>query len=386
MWARLMHFGSMYKIFTTQELTRLGFTHTDLRFARDCCLLRLSRGVYVARRVCAVERHRVLWSGIEEGTHDEFVQHGDLRDKTTALNAAVMAHCEVRFQQRQKHSAGNPTAATPTSSADPTASDPTASADPTTAGGRSDDVASPADDEIITHISAALMHGLPVAYPVTHQVEVVRPGVNRRFANLHVRGASVPKHHVMTTRYGVRVTTLERTLVDVARTYSLEISVAMLDDALHRRLTTEAKIRTVFAQSLEKRNSKRVELALDLADSRRESPAESIAAVRFYQHGIVDMIPQVTFTTDNFGSVIRVDFCHQGARLIVEIDGIGKLYLGSGVPREELEAERRREQWLRDRGWQIVRISWKELFKEAKFEEIKRAVVAASMATTASAG
>ncbi|MEW1989485.1 hypothetical protein [Brevibacterium casei] len=355
-----MHFGFMYKIFTTQELTRLGFTHTDLRFARDCCLLRLSRGVYLVRHVCSVDSHRVLWSSIDEGTHDEFVAHGDQRDTIEALNAAVMAHCEVRFQQGQRHIAV-----------------------PETDDARGN-AASPADAEIITHISAALMHGLPVAYPVTHQVEVVRPGVNRRFPNLHVRGATIPKQHIQTTPYGLQVTTLERTLVDVARTYSLEISVAMLDDALRRKLTTPAKIRTVFAQSFEKRNSKRVELALDLADARRESPAESVAAVRFYQHGIVGMTPQVSFTTDTFGTTIRVDFCHQAANLIVEVDGIGKLYLGSGVPRDELERERRREQWLRDRGWRIVRISWKELFQEAKFEEIKRAVMGATTATTAS--
>src|SRR5699024_7069534 len=62
---------------------------------------------------------------------------------------------------------------------------------------------------------------------------------------------------------------------------------------------------------------------------------------------------------------IRVDFCHRQARLIVEIDGLGKLYLGSGVPREELERERSREQWLRERGWRVIRISWQELFQEA---------------------
>ncbi|GAA1525789.1 DUF559 domain-containing protein [Brevibacterium permense] len=70
---------------------------------------------------------------------------------------------------------------------------------------------------------------------------------------------------------------------------------------------------------------------------------------------------------------IRVDFCHRRARLIIEIDGIGKLYLGSGVPRHELEQERRREQWLRDQGRQVIRISWKELFEEAKFYDILRA-------------
>nr|WP_232488064.1 DUF559 domain-containing protein [Brevibacterium antiquum] len=109
-----------------------------------------------------------------------------------------------------------------------------------------------------------------------------------------------------------------------------------------------------------------------MADARRESPAESIAAVRFFQHGFVGFVPQIVFDATSLRRQIRVDFCHKAARLIVEIDGLGKLYLGSEVPRAELERERRRDQWLRDQGWRVIRISWKELFTEAKFEEIRR--------------
>src|SRR5699024_8056504 len=85
---------------------------------------------------------------------------------------------------------------------------------------------------------------------------------------------------------GVEVTTLERTIIDVARSYNLDISVAMLDDALHRGLTTEAKVLETLAQCMEKRNITKVRSAIDLGDARRESPAEAIAAVRFFQHGI----------------------------------------------------------------------------------------------------
>src|SRR5699024_198187 len=82
----------------------------------------------------------------------------------------------------------------------------------------------------------ALMHSLPIAYPVTHQVEVVRPGDNRRFEAINVRGNRIPRAH-RTVIGGVEVTTLERTIIDVARSYNLDIAVAMLDDALHRGLT-----------------------------------------------------------------------------------------------------------------------------------------------------
>lgn len=359
-----MQFINMYKILTTQEFIRLGFTHEDIRRARSCCVRRLSRGVYSVRHVCTLEKHRRLWASIDEGTHTEIKEHGDLRDQIVDLDAAVMARCESRFQKRweQKGTARSDASARSTASAP-------SSSRPTTSSTAAPPASPPA--EVFSHISAALIHGLPVAYPVTHQVEVVRPGVNRRFKSIHVRGGIIPRHHRQGIR-GSEVTTLERTLLDVARTYNPDISVSMLDSALHRGLTTREQIHATLSQCLETRNTKKVHLALDLADARRESPAESIAAVRFFQHGLVGLVPQTEFEAASLRSNIRVDFCHKSARLVVEIDGIGKLYLGSGVPRDELERERRREQWLRDQGWQVVRISWKELFKETKFEEIKR--------------
>lgn len=54
---------------------------------------------------------------------------------------------------------------------------------------RADDPDSSGEPEIISHISAALIHSLPVAYPVTRQVEVMRLGINRRFKSVHVREA-----------------------------------------------------------------------------------------------------------------------------------------------------------------------------------------------------
>lgn len=327
----------MYKLLSTADILRLGFNHGDIRRARRCCLRRLSRGTYLVRRVCELDFHRPLWASIDEQIHQVFIEHGDIRDEINDLSASVMAHFTQRSDQRTDDAKPNPPA------------------------------------EIFSHISAALIHNLPISHPVTHQVEVVRPGTNRKFKTIHVRGSRIPKNHRATID-GAEVTTLERTLIDVARSYNLDVSVPMIDDALHRELTTREKILTTFAQCLEKRSSAKVRLAIDLADSRRESPAEAVAAVRFHEHGITGLEPQVTFRADNLNRNIRVDFCHRRARLIVEIDGIGKLYLGSGVPREELEQERRREQWLRDQGWQVIRISWKELFEEAKFYDILRVI------------
>ena len=332
-----MHFDVMYKLLATEELIRLGFRHSDIKRARACCLRRLSRGVYLVKHVCDLDSHRPLWTTIDEKVHEPFVEHGDDRDEIEILSASLFAHYSRRADDNTDPAKPNP------------------------------------QPEVISHISAALMHSLPIAYHVTDQVEVVRPGTNRRFKSIHVRGNRIPSNH-RTRRGGAEVTTLERTIIDVARSYNLDIAVSMLDDALRRGLTTKDRIRDTLRQCLETRNISKVNQALDLADHRRESPAESIAAVRFFQHGITGLEPQITFQAESLGRNIRVDFRHSRARLIVEIDGLGKLYLGSGVPRKELEEERRREQWLRDRGWQVIRIGWKELFHEAKFEQIRHAI------------
>src|SRR5699024_839508 len=303
-----MQFRGMYRVLSTEQIIRLGFNHGDIRRARSCCLRRLSRGTYLVKHVCDQDCHRPLWASIDEKVHEIFVEHGDSRDQVARLNASVMARYELRSDQIADAAKPNPPA------------------------------------EVFSHISAALMPSLPIAYPDTHQVEVVRPRINRRLKGIHVRRNRIPRTH-RTVSGSVEVTTLERTIIDIARTYNLDISVAMLDDALHRGLTTEAKVLETLAQCLEKRNITKVRLAIDLCDARRESPAEAIAAVRFFQHGITGMDPQIAFRAESLRSDIRVDFCHRQARLIVEIDGLGKLYLGSGVPREELERERSREQW-----------------------------------------
>ncbi|MGO1290675.1 hypothetical protein [Brevibacterium linens] len=169
--------------------------------------------------------------------------HADIRDEVNELNASLSGHFSQRADQRTDGSKPDP------------------------------------PEEIDSHISAALIHGLPVPSPVTHQIEVVRPGVNRRFKSIHVRGNQIPQAHRARIG-GAELTTLEPTLIDVARSCNLDVSVPMIDDALHRELTTREKILTTLAQSLEKRNGSTVRLAIDLADSRRESPAEAVAAGR----------------------------------------------------------------------------------------------------------
>ena len=55
----------------------------------------------------------------------------------------------------------------------------------------------------------------------------------------------------------------------------------------------------------------------------------------------------------------RVDFLFRAQRTIVEFDGLVK-YGGAGG-REALIAEKRREDALRSLGYQVVRLTWRDL-------------------------
>ncbi|WP_231445618.1 DUF559 domain-containing protein [Brevibacterium zhoupengii] len=171
-----------------------------------------------------------------------------------------------------------------------------------------------------------------------------------------------------------RVTTLEQTLVDVALTYELATAVAMVDHALRQGLTSMEEIEMAFAERDTARAQRRARTTLDLADARRESPAESVAAARFFEHGIGGFDPQVDFR-DRSGRVFaRVDFCHRAAKVIVEVDGLAKYSMGPRTPRRALEDEKARDAQLAALGYRVVHLTWKQLFLVGPFEDIKRIV------------
>ncbi|QIM21813.1 DUF559 domain-containing protein [Phycicoccus sp. HDW14] len=96
-----------------------------------------------------------------------------------------------------------------------------------------------------------------------------------------------------------------------------------------------------------------VRSALTLADGRRESPGESLTAWLLAGAG-VRTVPQVEVLAA--GHRYRVDLVVEGEPVIIEFDGLAKY--GS---REDLVAEKRREDHLRGLGYEVVRVTWADL-------------------------
>ncbi len=322
----------MYLSMTTQKLYRLGFTKDEIRRGEKCCLERVARGRYVATGSCTDARHEPIWSALSEEDFEEFGHHGDMRDGIERLRVLIRTRAE------KIHTASGRWRVTK---------------------GR----------EVFSHLSAALIHGLPIAYPAESRVEVLRPNISRKYKHLYVRDREVPSpHRQMVGIYAV--TTMERTLIDVARDYGPDMSVPMLDEVIRRRRTARFRIEAVLAECPELRGDAAVLRALDLTDGRREAPSESIAAVRFFEHGIIGFEPQVEFFDHSGGVVARVDFCNHDARLIIEIDGMEKYTMNGRSPEESIAAEKARQAALEARGYTIIRLTYGDLFRAAPFERI----------------
>ena len=112
-----------------------------------------------------------------------------------------------------------------------------------------------------------------------------------------------------------------------------------------------------------------------------QSPLESISRFHFVAGGLPEALLQVPLYDDE-GLIGYADFTWKGLKVIGEADGLGKY-----ASREDLIAEKRREDRLRALGWIVVRWTWEEIFRNprAVVERIWRAARQASYITPRSA-
>jgi hypothetical protein len=217
---------------------------------------------------------------------------------------------------------------------------------------------------VVSHGSAALLHGLPTWTEATARVHVTRNrhGGARRRALVEVHGAPLDAAD-LTVIHGVTVTSLTRTVLDLARTLPWEQAVAAGDRALALGLT-----RVELSDGLQRmrgwpgiRSARRT---VDFLDVRSESAGESVSRVRIHEARLPTPVPQLEIFDTLGRFVARVDFGWEEQHTIGEFDGkakYGELLKPGQTPRDAMLAEKRREDLLRDLGWQVVRWTWADL-------------------------
>ena len=140
-------------------------------------------------------------------------------------------------------------------------------------------------------------------------------------------------------------------------------SLVAADSALRAGLTDPRAIAAAVAAHRGHPGIRAVSLLLKDADGRHESVGETRVAHALRALGY-RFTPQVEYVVD--GLVFRSDFELDDAPVIIEFDGLAKY--GAGVAsaspatlRAALAAEKRREDALRSRGKQFVRLTWPDL-------------------------
>jgi predicted transcriptional regulator of viral defense system len=129
---------------------------------------------------------------------------------------------------------------------------------------------------VVGRTSAATLHGLPLPRAVDRTVTLLDPAQNRTGEGYRIHRAPLPAGDI-TRRRGIPVTTVPRTLVDLARTLPLIDAVVAADAALHRLpdLVTPELLRVAAGSATGWSHAADARRLADLAVEHVESPLET---------------------------------------------------------------------------------------------------------------
>jgi predicted transcriptional regulator of viral defense system len=218
---------------------------------------------------------------------------------------------------------------------------------------------------VVSHASAAVLHGLPVWRLPLDRVHVLRPppAAGSGSLRVHLHVARLPDEEVTVVR-DVPVTSVTRTVVDVARTASFESAVVLADRALRLGETSRGELTACLARMGGVHGARRAARVLAFADRLSESVGESRSRVLLHRLGLPVPDLQVRVLRSDRSLIGRCDFGWEDQRTVAEFDGrlkYGRLLRPGQSPGDVVFEEKRREDELRDHRWEVARWTWDEL-------------------------
>ncbi len=157
---------------------------------------------------------------------------------------------------------------------------------------------------------------------------------------------------------GLPLTTLERTVVDVACSSRGHHALMVADSAL-RLGADRGRIDQLIAGRAGRRGIARARLVVAAADPLAESPGESILRWFLLDPALPVFTPQVGVRTR--GGDFRVDLGVPRLRVAIEFDGAIKYTGEYGLPSHVEADEVRRQALLEREGWIVERFGWADL-------------------------
>ncbi|MGN7859897.1 hypothetical protein ACTJI8_04905 [Microbacterium sp. 22303] len=219
--------------------------------------------------------------------------------------------------------------------------------------------------------SAAVVHGLPLYRLAPTKVHTVILGERhgRTRAGIAQHSVGLDDADIVEVD-GLRCTSIERTVLDLACTTSPETGLSAADAALRRvavsRHRQDPEHAAAWHQGMSQRAAvvrargiRQARRILDFADGRAQLPGESVSRLQLHRIGFtgLELQPHVLGSE---GDDYWLDFGFPHNRVFGEFDGQGK-YLdpdlrSAGTAEESVLAEKRREDDVRGvTGWRFAR-------------------------------
>ncbi len=223
---------------------------------------------------------------------------------------------------------------------------------------------------IVSHLSAAALHGLPLVRTKLGAVHLTRPGNGggTRTAARRVHVGELPASMRMTLG-GIELTTVARTLVDLGRCEKPATTVTAADAALQAGTATTDLIAAALLEAKFRAGTPAATRALGCVDGRSESPGESLLRLSMRGRGLPEPELQVEIYDEEGTFVARVDLAILAFGILIEFDG-KKKYTQLLRPGEDavdaVLREKRREERLTELGWLVIRVSWDDLRNPAE--------------------
>jgi hypothetical protein len=209
---------------------------------------------------------------------------------------------------------------------------------------------------VLSHRAAAALWGMREGAWVEVTVPSGRHGRN----GIHVHRGKLPPDE-RTTHRGIPTTTVPRTLLDISAVVQRHEARSALRRAEQLRLTDPLSLHDLVARYPRRPGLKAIKALLSEA-SVGAKIIRSELEERF-QDFLISLglpLPQTNVVIEGF----EVDCVWPEQRLIVELDGHA-----THSPTHAFEQDRARDRRLEAAGWHVIRITWRQLEREAHLVE-----------------
>ena len=225
------------------------------------------------------------------------------------------------------------------------------------------------DDDPTVHATDHLSHDVAMC---RNPGAVAREGRGRGV--LHRRQLHLLEDEVVRNGEGPPVTSVARTLRDLAGVLTDEALVCAFDDALRRSLVSAGDVTELLLRAKGSRHIGRLTQAAELADPGAATPAETLA--RLLLRPLLPKLRCQVEVRQPWGELIAVlDLADEALQLAVEVDG-----KRGHAGRQMVAKDRRRDRRTGSLGWHTERVTWFELRRQQAAVRLRVEQVATQLA------